>query len=177
MQRTIKLYALPDAPKTIGFRKMQDSDCQQAFHLLSKYLKSFHLAPVFDEEEFRHWFIPRENVVDSFVVEQADGTITDFASFYHLPSTIMNHANYKTLKAAYLFYHVASKTALNELINDVLISAKNIGIDVFNALDLMDNCSFLENLKFGIGDGNLQYYVYNWRCPQIQPSKVGLVLQ
>ena len=44
-----------------------------------------------------------------------------------------------------------------------------MGFDVFNALDLMDNKEFLEKLKFGIGDGNLQYYLYNWRCPAMQP--------
>ncbi len=47
-----------------------------------------------------------------------------------------------------------------------------MGFDVFNALDLMDNKEFLEKLKFGIGDGNLQYYLYNWRCPAMQPSQV-----
>ena len=46
------------------------------------------------------------------------------------------------------------------------------GFDVFNALDLMDNKQFLEKLKFGIGDGNLQYYLYNWRCPPMQPDQV-----
>jgi glycylpeptide N-tetradecanoyltransferase len=45
------------------------------------------------------------------------------------------------------------------------------GFDVFNALDLMENKEFLETLKFGIGDGNLQYYLYNWRCPSIPPNK------
>ena len=49
--------------------------------------------------------------------------------------------------------------------------------DVFNALDLMENTEFLEKLKFGIGDGNLQYYLYNWKCPAMNPNKVGLVLQ
>ena len=49
--------------------------------------------------------------------------------------------------------------------------------DVFNALDLMENTEFLEKLKFGIGDGNLQYYLYNWRCPNMEPKRVGLVLQ
>ena len=49
--------------------------------------------------------------------------------------------------------------------------------DVFNALDLMENTSFLEKLKFGIGDGNLQYYLYNWKCPAMIPKKIGLVLQ
>ena len=48
------------------------------------------------------------------------------------------------------------------------------GFDVFNALDLMENKEFLEALKFGIGDGNLQYYLYNWRCPPIPPYKVCL---
>jgi glycylpeptide N-tetradecanoyltransferase len=44
--------------------------------------------------------------------------------------------------------------------------------DVFNALDLMDNKEYLEKLKFGIGDGNLQYYLYNWRCPEMSADKV-----
>lgn len=47
-----------------------------------------------------------------------------------------------------------------------------MGFDVFNALDLMENKEFLEKLKFGIGDGNLQYYLYNWRCPQMNPHQV-----
>ena len=47
---------------------------------------------------------------------------------------------------------------------------------MFNALNVMENDGFLKNLKFGIGDGHLQYYLYNWRCPQMQPKDVGLVL-
>lgn len=46
------------------------------------------------------------------------------------------------------------------------------GFDVFNALDLMDNKDFLEKLKFGIGDGNLQYYLYNWKCPGMTREQV-----
>lgn len=90
-----------------------------------KYLQKFDLAPMYTEEEFKHWFLPRENIVDSFVVEQ-NGVITDFGSFYHLPSTIMHHPQYKTLRAAYSFYNVATKTPLNDLVNDLLISAKNV---------------------------------------------------
>jgi hypothetical protein len=48
-------------------------------------------------------------------------------------------------------------------------------MDVFNALDLMDNEQFLQTLKFGIGDGNLQYYVYNWKCPSMLPKKVNIL--
>lgn len=32
-------------------------------------------------------------------------------------------------------------------------------------------------LKFGIGDGKLRYYLFNWRVAKdIPPSKVGLVM-
>lgn len=37
----------------------------------------------------------------------------------------------------------------------------------------MENKTFLEKLKFGIGDGNLQYYLYNWKCPSMAPEKVS----
>lgn len=53
-----------------------------------------------------------------------------------------------------------------------LPAAPQKGFDVFNALDLMENKTFLEKLKFGIGDGNLQYYLYNWKCPSMGAEKV-----
>jgi len=176
LARTIKLYKLPAETKVAGIRAMTADDQPQAFRLLSEYLARFCLAPVYTAEEFQHWFTPRPDVIDSYVVEN-DGVITDFVSFYTLPSSIMHHATYKTLRTAYSFYNVSGATPWVDLMTDALIIAKTNGYDVFNALDLMDNKEFLEKLKFGIGDGNLQYYLYNWRCPSIPPEKIGLVLQ
>lgn len=48
-----------------------------------------------------------------------------------------------------------------------------MGADVFNALDVMQNKTVLESLKFGIGDGNLHYYLYNYKCPEIDPEKAS----
>jgi glycylpeptide N-tetradecanoyltransferase len=55
--------------------------------------------------------------------------------------------------------------------------------DVFNALTLHDNPLFLEALKFGAGDGQLHYYLFNYRTQPISggvtkdnmpdPSKEG----
>ena len=59
---------------------------------------------------------------------------------------------------------------------DLLVLANNQEFDVFNCLDLMENESFLKELKFGIGDGRLQYYFYNYRVKGINPSDVGMVL-
>lgn len=38
-------------------------------------------------------------------------------------------------------------------------------------------CSNPQELKFGIGDGKLNYYLYNWRVRrEMAPHQVGLVL-
>ncbi|XP_043911055.1 glycylpeptide N-tetradecanoyltransferase 1 [Protopterus annectens] len=177
MQRTMKLYRLPETYKTSGLRTMENKDIPMVHKLLTEYLKQFHLTPVMSKDEVEHWFLPRENIIDTYVVENGRGELTDVLSFYTLPSTIMNHPVHKSLKAAYSFYNVHTKTPLADLMTDALILAKLKGFDVFNALDLMENKTFLEKLKFGIGDGNLQYYLYNWRCPPMGPEKVGLVLQ
>uniref|UniRef100_A0A182SF41 Glycylpeptide N-tetradecanoyltransferase n=1 Tax=Anopheles maculatus TaxID=74869 RepID=A0A182SF41_9DIPT len=90
MQRSIKLYKLPDQPKTPGFRKMTEADLKAAHKLLESYLQRFNLTPVFDEAEMRHWFLPQNGIIDCFVVEDPEnpGTITDMVSYYTLPSTV-----------------------------------------------------------------------------------------
>ncbi len=52
--------------------------------------------------------------------------ITDFVSFYTLPSTVMRHPVHKSLKAAYSFYNASGKTAWCDLMQDALIIAKNV---------------------------------------------------
>ncbi|KAJ8644980.1 hypothetical protein MRB53_006728 [Persea americana] len=178
MSRTIKLYKLPGSTATPGMRKMELRDVPAVTRLLRNYLSQFVVAPDFDEDDVEHWLLPTENVVDSFLVESPEThEITDFCSFYTLPSTILGNPNYSTLKAAYSFYNVSTRTPLLQLINDMLILAKQKDYDVFNALDVMHNETFLKELKFGPGDGQLHYYVYNYRIRHaLKPSELGLVL-
>ena len=86
--------------------------------------------------------MPREGVISSYVVENSDGEITDFGSFYSLPSTVVNNKNHSTLNAAYCFYNVSDR--LKDLMQDMLVIAHNQKFDVFNALDLMENEQFLK---------------------------------
>jgi glycylpeptide N-tetradecanoyltransferase len=58
-----------------------------------QFLTKYKLVPVFNDEEFSHWFLPRQNIIESFVVEK-EGNITDMISFYALPSTVMNNATH-----------------------------------------------------------------------------------
>lgn len=177
MARTIKLYQLPKDPLTPGLRALEEKDCKEAFTLLSKYLNKFQLAQQYDEEEFKHWFLPRQNIINSYVVrDPSSGKITDFISFYTLNSSVIKNEKYPTLQAAYSFYNVSTKTPFADLMQDALILARNLGFDVFNALDVMENEPVFKPLKFGIGDGHLQYYLYNWQCPRMLPKQIGMVL-
>ena len=177
MARMQKLHKLPTETSTPGLRAMTPEDVPGAHALLLKYLRKFNLSVVFTVEEFAHWLLPREGVVSSFVaVKEGTGEVTDMCSFYHLHSTVIGNDKHPTLFAAYSFYNVATSVDLAELMRDCLILAKNEGHDVFNALNLMENERFLGDLKFGMGDGNLQYYVYNWFCPAMEYKDVGIVL-
>src|SRR6185437_350046 len=97
---------------------------------------------VFDEEELAHWLVPRAGVVDAYVVANESGVVTDLVSFYHLPSTVIGHPTHNTMRAAYSFYnvsHLPTEERWNALMGDALIMAKSLDMDVFNALNVMEN--------------------------------------
>jgi glycylpeptide N-tetradecanoyltransferase len=180
MGRTIKFYKLPDAPSVRGIRPMEARDVAGVTRLLAGYLARFAYAPTLSEEDVAHWLLPRDDVVYSYVLAGgADpDVLTDFFSFYSLPSTVIHHPVHKVLRAAYCFYYVPGTLNHMALMREALTCAAAAGFDVFNALDVMENSAdAMRELRFGIGDGHLQFYVYNWRVnAALEPAQVGLVL-
>lgn len=177
VNRLVKLNKLPEKPQTPGFRRMTEADIPQAKVLVDNYLKNMKLAPDFDEADFKHWLLTKEGVVYSYVVENPETKkVTDFGSFYSLPSTVMTTDKHETLNACYSFYNVAQATGWKAFMEDMLISAKMENFDVYNALECMDNKEFLEDLKFGAGDGELKYYLYNWMVKDIEKEELALIL-
>jgi len=154
---------------------MTEQDVPKVTELLNTYLNDRKVHIVFDEAEVRHFFLPRDNVVYSYV-DGPVGSPTDIFSFYCLPSQILNHAQHNTLKVAYSFYNVSTTGRFKDGMRDLLIKAKALDFDVFNALDVMENRPVFEDLKFGIGDGQLHYYLFNWRIKDVTPEDIGIVL-
>jgi glycylpeptide N-tetradecanoyltransferase len=121
---------------------MEKKDVPAVRDLLLKYGKRFKLAPEYSEEEVAHWFVHNpelspEQVVWTYVVEdQRTSRITDFSSFYVLPSKVIGNPNFDSLKAAYCFFYATEaafkndekffKERLNTLMLDTLVMAKKV---------------------------------------------------
>ncbi|KAF2436878.1 N-myristoyl transferase [Tothia fuscella] len=179
-QRQIRKFALPDRTATPGLRPMKIEDVDSVLSLLNRYLARFDMAQEFSAEEIKHWLlhdktICPEQVVWAYVVEDpSTKKISDFFSFYRLASTAIGNPKHKFVNAAYLYYYATEtafeddkaklKPRLNYLMKDALILAKKAKFDVFNALTLLDNPLFLTEQMFGAGDGQLYYYLYNYRA-------------
>jgi len=86
-----------------------------------------------------HWFLPRDRVIYTYVVENDQKEITDLLSFYFLPSSVLQSKKYDAINAAYCFYNVATTVTQQKLMKNALILAKANDFDVFNALDILDN--------------------------------------
>ncbi|KAM4524064.1 glycylpeptide N-tetradecanoyltransferase 2-like isoform 1-T1 [Odontesthes bonariensis] len=176
LQRALKFNRLPEGTKVLGLRPMTKEDAPGIHSLLKKYLSKFHLSPLLSLQEVEHWLLPRENVIYTYVAEGDDGSLTDVVSFYSVSSSVLNHPVHTGLRAAHLLYIASTATELTKLMEDTLVLAKSHGFDIFSALNVMDNMSFLEKLKFTISDKSVHYYLYNWMCPPMSPDKIGLVL-
>uniref|UniRef100_A0A3Q2QU21 Glycylpeptide N-tetradecanoyltransferase n=1 Tax=Fundulus heteroclitus TaxID=8078 RepID=A0A3Q2QU21_FUNHE len=172
LRRAQKFHRLPEVTKIKGLRPMTKEDASGIHSLLERNLCNFHLSPLLSPQEVEHWFLPKENVNDTYVVEADDGTLSDLVSFYSVSSRVLNHPVHSGLRAACLLYVVCTATGGADLMQDTLVLAKSKGFDVFCALDVMDNVSFLEKLKFTISNKSVHYYLYNWTCPLMSPDKV-----
>lgn len=119
--RWIARYSLPSQTSLPGLREMTQADVPKVGKLLRRYLRRFDMAPRFTDEEIRHVLLsgngdsggdkqgkgPRQRVVWTYVIDAQDGSgrITDMASFYSLPSTVLSSKEHNILNAAYLFYY------------------------------------------------------------------------
>ncbi|KAJ7111525.1 N-myristoyl transferase [Mycena crocata] len=193
--RMIRMNKVPDTP-TLKVRPMEEKDVVSVADLFTTYMRRFDMVPVMSLDDVRHQFLSGQGtgkigdggegrrvgqVTWTYVVEHPEThKITDFFSIYYLPSTIIHNPKHATLEAGYLYYYASDvafedgadddgrlEKRLKTLIGDALVVANQAKLDVFNALTLMDNVPFLKDLKFGVGDGYLNFYLYNWRTAKL----------
>ena len=155
-------------------RIMRFGDIKSVQTLLRRYLEKFYIFPEFTEEEVAHFFLSRENIVYSYVVEESN-EIVDFFSFYMLQIQSKKFLCEEKINVAYCFYYATTLNPLENLFDDMIICAKQLGADLFNALDIMETKRILKFHNFEKTNGFLNYFLYNWQSNKIDSSLVGKI--
>lgn len=176
-----RMHRLPKET-TLNLRPMKESDAGKVCDLINDHMRQMYKVHItFDEEEIKHFFLPKEDVVYSYLVEADKGEITDFTSFYVLKSSILGDLKYNVLNSCYNFYTVAqghnNAERFKTLVKDALILCKHtFNYDVYNMTEVMQNSLVTDQLLFKPGDGILSHYIYNWRQRSIEANQVGITL-
>lgn len=171
-------YELPETTSLSGWRPMAFKDVEEVHTLLHDYQKKFDMVQLLDKADLAHWLLGNSkeqeteisDVIKCFVVEDDEGHITDFISYFLLPFTVLGNDLHKDIGIAYLFLYASKsdgtpeyKNRLCSLVNDALVTSRKCGVDVFNCLTSQDNTFFTKLEKFSPGDGLLNYYLFNYK--------------
>lgn len=98
LKRQLRIFKLPEDVSVPGFRKMTKKDAPQVQVLLDTYLKRFVIHPELSLAEVKHMIVPKDNIVDSYVVEDEEKNITDMISIYFVPCSVLKHKSIKEYK-------------------------------------------------------------------------------
>lgn len=82
---------------------MTKKDIPLVHRLLREYLRQFNLVPAMNQEEVEHWLLPRENIIDTFLMEVKKHT---FLPETFLCNYVLNH--FSSLFYADVFYKLMS---------------------------------------------------------------------
>lgn len=159
----------------INIRKIETKDMEVCCKLLNQYHNKFKISILFSLEEFIHQFTFRENIIETYVVEN-NGQITDMLSFYFIPSKLNNKYKYTDITKAYIYYYFYTETELVKLIENGIYLMKKKKMDMVNVMKQYDNDKFIDKLKFKEGNGELNFYFYNWKCPPIEQNDMAIVM-
>jgi glycylpeptide N-tetradecanoyltransferase len=176
MSNMVKMYKVT-GDATLNLIRMCENDVEGVHKLMTTYLKKYDMHHIFSVEEIRHLMLPRKGVIETFVVKNNDGVITDLCSYYILPAKItQDNDKHKILNSVCSHYNISTSVNVCELVKNLLIKIKDKGFDVFNMLNIMDNNEIVEKMRFLKGNGFLYYYLYNWKCKFVNCRRNGTVL-
>ena len=169
-----KLFKINEI-KSTNIRKLTVNDIDKCMNLYNNHYKKYKIYQIFSKEEFKYKFIPVENVIDTFVLEENNDIIC-MVSIFYLKSRIFNNSKYKDYNIAQVYHYCYTDTKIfNKFFNDVFIFMKEKQIDVINWIEQMSNKIFLDKLNFKCGTGELYYHFWNKKCQPITNNDIGLI--
>jgi glycylpeptide N-tetradecanoyltransferase len=157
------------------FVPLEEKHLEQAYEVLTNYLKrySFHQKMTF--EQFKHYFYPDDpslRVVTSYVALDENGQVEDMISYYSLDSLVLDQKG-ELVKTIYLFYYSSTSNDLYWMFTNLLGEIKEKKYDVFNITNIMENQVLIDNDLFLEGSGKLKYFMYNWKSELMTAKQIG----
>ena len=161
----------------INLSLITKADIIECCNKLNEFLIKYKINRCFTYNQFKHHFISdKDNIIESYVIKK-NNKITDFISFYYLPSQILNNDKYKVLYKGYLYYYFNNNTNLIDLVKELIkIIKKAKKIDVIDCIDIMDYKTIFKDLNFIKGTGTMDYYLYNWECEHVKSHELGVFM-
>ena len=138
--------------------------------------KKYSISEILSKEEISHYFLPRNNIIYSYVLEDENKKIKDFFTFYGLSRTILNNnSKYKKINLAYSIINYNSSIPMKELLKSEIIIAKQNNFDALHCINCKEYSDNFKDLLFTEKVGKIKYYFYNFVCHGTEA--IGLLLQ
>jgi len=176
LKEAIKKFEKPKSFEQL--RLMEKKDVKSVCKLISENQKQFKIYRIFSEEEIEYWFMPRKDIIYSFVKEDKDGNITDFTSFY-----VVDVTNKEVRKRwCYIYFNIATSISCEELFENSLLLANQNGIDIYVCNSINNYESLCQKYQFSLNlDGNdsygtVKYYFNNFICPETDTKDLSIIL-
>jgi len=173
--------ALSGATENVTIRRFESKDAVRCCELVEQSQHQLAFRRIFQPEELAHVMgcgFESKHVSYGYVVEQPDGTITDFFSFYSLSSNVLHHGELwerSPITMGYLFYHARTTLTATDIVQLLVDKMEELGFDTCTGLDHAGLREGLLECGWRRGSGTLRFYMFNAVMPIIEAEQVAVV--
>jgi len=148
----------------------------EAYEFVQKFMRDNYLVhPEFSQEQFSYYTKFREDLIETYCVLGPNKEFQVVLTFYRLSSEAKDACD--TIKLAFLYYYAYSDHEIFvKAVKQLLYVLKTKNYDCLNCLSLGGNEDLLNELRFNIGTGTLNYFLYNFNIAEVDKRKVKYYL-
>lgn len=174
LDKMVKLYNITPTLLDGIFRQFEKKDIINVYYLFKEYFSrnEFKISVNWTIELIEQYFLPKNNIIDSYVLEK-NNEIIGFGSYYYLNNIYYGHE----IKTVYSFYNIIKQNVnLTNFINQIIKKTYDNNIDIYVTSNIMNNESFFKELKFKEDPKVFHYYLYNWNLFKCNPSDIAIIM-
>lgn len=189
-----RTFRLPKRTQNQNFVPMSREHIDSAYDVFNNYMSRYQVHPIFSKDQFIQRFGNPADLdpntdesklvyhssmdqVKTYVIIDENNQVTDMISYYRMTSRVINKDGHSDINTAYMNYYTGNQETAYRIVKDMMIVARDNGIDLLYTLDNLENNFLLKELNFEEGyKTHLHYYIYNWKSPTQPAHCVGLTM-